>query len=53
LSLEGFDFDGFLTALMLSYVGGSPVIAQPVLWTPDTKNPCKQYIILITQAKVY
>jgi hypothetical protein len=41
LSLEGFDFDGFLTTLTLSYVGGSPVIAQPNLWTPDPKNPGK------------
>jgi hypothetical protein len=41
LSLEGFDYKGFITAHTLSFQGGPPVISQPVMWTPATDNPSK------------
>eukprot|EP00953_Heterococcus_sp_UTEX-ZZ885_P029197 15525-Heterococcus_DN1.PRE.1 len=39
MSFEGFDFDGYMTAITLGFPAGNPVISQPTLWTPSKDNP--------------
>jgi hypothetical protein len=34
LSFAGFDYNGFMSVLMLAYSNGPPLIAQPVLYKP-------------------
>jgi hypothetical protein len=39
MSFDGFDFDGYMTAITLGFPAGNPVISQPTLWTPSKDNP--------------
>jgi hypothetical protein len=46
MSFVGFDFDGFRTVLTLGFAGGKPMLAQPVLWRRDAKDPSKYELIM-------
>jgi hypothetical protein len=44
MSFDGFDFDGYITAITLGFPAGNPVISQPTLWTPSVDNPGKMLL---------
>jgi hypothetical protein len=48
MSFVGFDFDGFRTVLTLGFAGGKPMLAQPVLWRRDAKDPSKYRLAMST-----